>query len=69
MKPSLANTKSETAAMKLVALELRLTRKPGSLLSQVEVALADQGRPLRWAITAVSGEELQIEAVVVQESP
>jgi len=55
--------------MKLVALELRLTRKPGSLLSQVEVALADQGRPLRWAITAVSGEELQIEAVVVQESP
>lgn len=55
--------------MRLVPLELRLTRQPGSLPAQVEAALAVHGRPLRWAITAVAGDRLQIEAVVIQESP
>jgi hypothetical protein len=57
--------------MKLVPLELRLSRRPGSLRTQIESALASHGRPLRWAITAVEGQPglqaqlLCIEAVVI----
>ena len=55
--------------MRLVPLELRLQRGAGPLRPQVEAALAVHGRPLRWAITAVAGDRLQIEAVVIQETP
>lgn len=51
-------------------LELRLQRRPGPLLPQIEAVLASHGRPLRWAITAVeAGSEpavLTLEAVVMQ---
>jgi len=51
-------------------LELRLQRRPGPLLPQIEAALAHHGRPLRWAITAVEAcsepAVLTLEAVVLQ---
>jgi hypothetical protein len=50
-------------------LALQLTRQPGPLRRQIEAALALHGRPLRWAITAVVGDQLQIEAVVLQKRP
>lgn len=54
--------------MKLQPLALRLSRRPGPLLAQIEAALGLHGRPLRWAITAVEpgdlGQELLLEAVV-----
>jgi hypothetical protein len=50
-------------------LALQLTRQPGPLRRQIEAALAQYGRPLRWAITAVAGDQLQIEAVVIPERP
>jgi hypothetical protein len=53
-------------------LELRLQRRTGPLLPQIEVALAAHGRVLRWAVTAVETPmdqndqvELLIEAVVL----
>lgn len=61
--------------MKLVPLRLRLERRPGSLPGQIEAALAEHGRPLRWAITAVEGvpgspaQRLCIEAVVIAAAP
>lgn len=57
--------------MTLVPLELRLLRRSGSLRTQIELALAAHGRPLRWAVTAVEGQAgvqdqlLCIEAVVI----
>lgn len=59
--------------MRLVPLLLQLERRPGPLRSQVLAALAPHGRPLRWAITAVTpagpdgrgATRLQIEAVVL----
>lgn len=55
----------------LQPLELALQPREGELLPQVEAALAAHGRPLRWAITAVTaaadgGRVLQIEAVVLR---
>jgi len=58
-------------APQLVPLLLRLERRPGALLPQIEAALAGHGRPLRWAITAVEPASsgllpvLLIEAVVL----
>jgi hypothetical protein len=46
-------------------VELQLLRRAGPLLPQVESALAAHGRPLRWAITAVDGARLRVEAVVI----
>jgi hypothetical protein len=53
-------------------LELRLQRRTGPLLPQIEAALAPHGRVLRWAVTAVETPmdktepaELLIEAVVL----
>ncbi|TVS02152.1 MAG: hypothetical protein EA413_13100 [Cyanobium sp. PLM2.Bin73] len=50
-------------------LTLRVRRQPGPLLAQIRVALAPHGEPLRWAITAVQGEELCLEAVVLSSAP
>ncbi len=40
-------------ALSLRPVTLRLPRRSGSLLAQIETALAAEGQPLRWAITAV----------------
>jgi hypothetical protein len=50
-------------------LALQLSRRPGPLRPQIEAALVRHGEPLRWAITAVRGEELHLEAVVLIGSP
>jgi peptide subunit release factor RF-3 len=55
----------ESPMLTLLPLALRVRRRPGPLLPQIEAALAVHGRPLRWAITAVQGEELLLEAVLV----
>lgn len=60
------------AGPELQGVELELVRRPGPLLAQIQAALAAQGRPLRWAITAVEpgagggpvGSRLRLEAVV-----
>ena len=41
------------SALRLRPVTLRLPRGPGSLRAQIETALAIEGTPLRWAITAV----------------
>jgi hypothetical protein len=59
-------------------LLLQLERRPGPLRPQILAALAANGRPLRWAITAAAADNpagappegaavtrLQIEAVVL----
>ena len=56
--------------MRLAPLLLQLERRPGALRPQILAALAEHGRPLRWAITAASpapdgATRLQIEAVVL----
>ncbi len=58
------------SAYELRPLLLQLERQPGSLRSQIEAAVSAQGKPLRWAITAVQQRPdlpplLQIEAVVL----
>ncbi len=42
-----------TSALSLRPVTLRLPRGSGSLRAQIEIALAAEGQPLRWAITAV----------------
>jgi hypothetical protein len=54
---------------RLKPLALRLRRGDGPLSPQILQALNAHGRPLRWAITAVQGDELAVEAVVVCTSP
>jgi hypothetical protein len=51
----------------LRCLQLQLERPSGSLRRGIEAALALHGRPLRWAITGVSGSRLAIEAVVIED--
>lgn len=73
MRPSLGSIKSErppvSTALRLEPVELWLRRQPRPLLAQIREALADQGEPLRWAITGVerdaTGDRLRIEAVVI----
>ncbi|WP_087068748.1 hypothetical protein [Cyanobium sp. NIES-981] len=69
--------------MRLQPRVLRLRRQPGALRPQVLAALEAEGRPLRWAITAVergSGSLpdevlltvealLTVETVVCREDP
>jgi hypothetical protein len=67
MKPSSASTKSEgllVTGFSLQCLHLLLERPSGPLRPAIEAALAGHGRPLRWAITAASAQQLSIEAVV-----
>ncbi|MCP9881440.1 hypothetical protein KBY65_02955 [Cyanobium sp. Alchichica 3B3-8F6] len=61
-----------SSALSLRPVTLRLPRGPGSLLVQIETALAAEGQPLRWAIVAVEPAAastldvvLTIEAVVL----
>lgn len=56
-------------SLALRPLTLRVRRRPGPLLTQIRAALAPHGEPLRWAITAVQGEELCVEAVVLSSDP
>ncbi len=53
------------SSLELRSVELQLQRSPGPLLPQVLAALAMHGRPLRWAITGVCGDALDLEAVVI----
>lgn len=63
------------SALNLRSVTLRLPRGSGSLLAQIESALAAEGQPVRWAITAVEpapdplagpeGRVMTIEAVVL----
>ena len=67
-----------TSALSLRPVTLRLPRGPGSLRAQIETALAAEGQPLRWAITAVEpapdpeagpeGAELLSEVVLTIEA-
>ena len=48
--------------MRIEHFTLRLKRPDGVLLVGLEAAMASHGgRPLRWAVTAVEGDELIIE--------
>lgn len=59
------------AALRLEPLLLRLPQVSGPLLPQIRAALAAEGEPLRWAITAVEpgpdGPVLCIEAMVIRQ--
>lgn len=55
-----------SSGLVLSPLDLRLKRQPGPLLAQIQAAIAAQGVPLRWAITAVQGDDLLIEAIVLR---
>jgi hypothetical protein len=72
MRPSSGSSRSDGIALSRLALRsltLRVRRLPGPLLPQIRAALAPHGEPLRWAITAVQGEELCLESVVLSSAP
>ncbi len=56
--------------LRLEPVALSLPRGSGPLLGKIRAALAAEGEPLRWAITAVEagphGPELRIEAMVMR---
>jgi hypothetical protein len=58
------------AGLTITPVELSVSCCSGALLPQIHSALAQEGEPLRWAITAVqaepSGRVLQIEATVIR---
>ncbi len=58
------------SALRLESVALTLRREPGPLLPQIRTALAAEGEPLRWAITAAEitaqGPQLRIEAMVIR---
>jgi len=54
--------------LSLQCVQLQLERPTaGPLRPAVVAAVAAHGSPLRWAITAASGTQLRIEAVVIRE--
>ena len=53
--------------IQFITVEVEVEASGASLRSAVEAKLADQGEPLRWAITAVNGGKALIEAVVLQD--
>jgi hypothetical protein len=57
-------------SLRLEPVELRIPRGSGALLPRIRAALAAEGEPLRWAITAVvpsaSGPQLCLEAVLIR---
>ncbi|MEB3307460.1 MAG: hypothetical protein VKK98_04825 [Cyanobacteriota bacterium] len=63
-------TPSARAGLTIAAVELSVSCCPGALRPQIRSALAQEGEPLRWAITAVqaepTGRVLQIEATVIR---
>jgi len=52
--------------LEFVALSVEIPGDPVSLRDAIAVALTAQGEPLRWAIVAVQGSVVQVEAVVIQ---
>lgn len=56
-------------AWRLQPVVISLERGDGGLLERIRGALAVEGEPLRWAITAVesgpAGQRLRIEAMVI----
>ena len=58
------------SALRLEPVALTLLREPGPLIHQIRTALAAEGEPLRWAITATQitpqGPQLRIEAMVIR---
>ena len=75
MRPSSGNFRNRlrsvepmavSSGLVLAPLDLRLKRQPGPLLAQIQAAVAAQGVPLRWAITAVQGDAQLIEAIVLR---
>ncbi|MCH9055831.1 hypothetical protein L5470_12770 [Synechococcus sp. PCC 6717] len=53
--------------MDLIHTTLQRPTTPNNLDHVVEEYLRQQGRPLRWAITAVSPQTLTIEAVILKD--
>ncbi len=47
-----------------ITAEIDLTEAQENLVQVITNELANQGEPLRWAITAVEGEIAKVEAVV-----
>ncbi|MEB3235949.1 MAG: hypothetical protein VKM98_11035 [Cyanobacteriota bacterium] len=62
-----------STALALLPLQRELERRPGPLLPQITAVLEAEGRPLRWAITAVNRDGprtlLRLEAVVLVTQP
>ena len=56
-------------SLAIAPVELSVSCFPGALLPQIRTALAREGQPLRWAITAAqpapTGLVLRIEAMVI----
>jgi hypothetical protein len=57
-------------ATHFITLDFPLGDTKGDLVSAIESALAEQGQPLRWAITQVNevNQTATVEAVVTTES-
>ena len=59
---------TQPQCLQMVPLQIELQRPLGSLVAAIEAALTPHGRPLRWAITAVSDDRLVIEAMLITKS-
>jgi hypothetical protein len=53
---------------RLITLSVPLQASPQALRQAIEAELSRQGKPLRWAVTAVEGTRAQVEAVVTVEA-
>jgi hypothetical protein len=53
-------------ATQFITVEITLGQAKGNLVDAIELALAEQGQPLRWAITQVNSatQTATVEAVV-----
>ncbi len=67
MEPSKIPPMMEMMQMDLIHTTLQRPTTPNNLDHVVEEYLRQQGRPLRWAITAVSPQTLTIEAVILKD--
>jgi hypothetical protein len=53
--------------IQFITAEIPLTPIRTDLHQAIQAHLSTQGEPLRWAITAVEGEVVSLEAVILQE--
>lgn len=53
-------------ALECLAIEVPLP-PAATLRDRIETALLPQGRPLRWAVTAIQGNKAIVEAVIYRD--
>jgi hypothetical protein len=53
--------------IQFITAEIHFYSSDTDLQNAIQTHLKTQGEPLRWAITAVEGERIYVEAVILQD--